>query len=111
MRASPFCRSRYTSTTNSQKPLKISDAPERFIELLRESSIGIEIQLERLEGRSSRRCLSPIDRASVIEGFANLGTKTSRIVSEIVKERGSPKDSQFQAANPSQHTVPIMAIW
>lgn len=33
------------------------------------------------------------DKQGVIEGFANMGNEISRAVSEIVKEKGSPRGS------------------
>ncbi|KAI1276582.1 transcriptional regulator PAI 2-type [Xylaria sp. FL0933] len=85
----------YTGAAGKQGPWKVSDAPERFVELLQTNIIGIEIQLERLEGKfKMSQEMSINDRHGVIEGFANLGTETGRAVSELVKERSDLKDSQ-----------------
>ncbi|KAI1426180.1 transcriptional regulator PAI 2-type [Xylaria sp. FL1777] len=85
----------YTGTAGRQDSWKVSDAPERFIELLRTNIIGIEIQLERLEGKfKMSQEMSVNDRQGVIEGFASLGTETGTAVSEIVKERSHLKESR-----------------
>ncbi|KAI0550234.1 transcriptional regulator PAI 2-type [Xylaria curta] len=85
----------YTGATDRQKPWKVSDAPERFIELLQKNIIGIEITLDRLEGKfKMSQEMSVNDRKGVIEGFSNLGTETGRAVSNMVKERGDLKDQR-----------------
>ncbi|TRX91920.1 hypothetical protein FHL15_007239 [Xylaria flabelliformis] len=85
----------YTGTADKQQSWKVSDAPERFIELLQKNIIGIEIKLDRLEGKfKMSQEMSINDRKGVIEGFANLGTETGHAVSNMVKERGDLKDAQ-----------------
>ncbi len=85
----------YTGTAGRPGSWKVSDAPERFIELLQTNIIGIEIQLERLEGKfKMSQEMSVNDRQGVIEGFANLETETGRAISEMVKKRSDLKESQ-----------------
>ncbi|KAJ2986082.1 hypothetical protein NUW58_g5201 [Xylaria curta] len=85
----------YTGTAGKPGSWKVSDAPERFIEILRTNIIGIEIQLDRLEGKfKMSQEMSVNDRQGVINGFANLGTETGQQVSEIVKQRSDLKESQ-----------------
>ncbi|KAI8952032.1 transcriptional regulator PAI 2-type [Xylaria longipes] len=85
----------YTETADRQKSWKVSDAPERFIELLRKNIIGIEIELDQLEGKfKMSQEMSVNDRLGVIEGFAELGTETGRAVSDMVKERSDLKEAQ-----------------
>lgn len=85
----------YTGKGGRQGSWKVSDAPERFIELLRTNIIGIEIQIERLEGKfKMSQEMSLGDREGVIKGFANLGTETGTAVSKLVKERSDLKESQ-----------------
>ncbi|KAI0095574.1 putative FMN-binding domain-containing protein [Nemania sp. FL0031] len=85
----------YTGTDDKQKSWKVSDAPERFVELLQKNIIGIEITLDRLEGKfKMSQEMSEGDRQGVIDGFANIGTDVGRTISEIVKERGDLKVSQ-----------------
>ncbi|KAI0410579.1 transcriptional regulator PAI 2-type [Xylaria grammica] len=89
----------YAGTAGQQESWKVSDAPERFIELLRTNIIGIEIKIERLEGKfKMSQEMSVNDRQGVIEGFANLGTETGHAVchavSRLVKERNDLKESR-----------------
>ncbi|KAI1133011.1 transcriptional regulator PAI 2-type [Nemania abortiva] len=87
----------YTGTGDRQKSWKVSDAPERFVELLQKNIIGIEIELDRLEGKfKMSQEMSEGDRQGVIKGFDNMGTDMGRAVSEIVKERGDLRNSQSQ---------------
>ncbi|KAI9162859.1 hypothetical protein HJFPF1_04454 [Paramyrothecium foliicola] len=76
-------------------PWKVSDAPEKYIELLQKSVIGIEIKIDRLEGKFKMSQESPVgDRQGVIEGFKSLGTEVGNKVSDLVKQRGDLKDSK-----------------
>jgi transcriptional regulator len=41
----------YTGRGDRPDPWKVSDAPERYIELMKKNIIGIEIAIDRLEGK------------------------------------------------------------
>ncbi|KAH8167178.1 hypothetical protein CIB48_g1092 [Xylaria polymorpha] len=85
----------YTGTAGKPKPWKVSDAPERFVELLQKNIIGIEIEIDRLEGKfKMSQEMSVGDRQGVIEGFANLGTETGRAMSDMVKKRSDLKEAK-----------------
>lgn len=85
----------YTGKGDNPGPWKVSDAPERYIELLQKNIIGIEIKLDRLEGKFKMSQEMPLgDRQGVVKGFANLGTETGRAVSNVVKERSDLKESR-----------------
>jgi transcriptional regulator len=72
-----------------------SDAPERYIELLQKSIMGIEIVIDRLEGKFKMSQEStPGDRDGVVEGFTNLGTEVGRDMAQVVKQRGELKDAK-----------------
>ncbi|KAI0199719.1 transcriptional regulator PAI 2-type [Astrocystis sublimbata] len=89
------CVMGYTGTADRPKPWKVSDAPERFIELLQKGIIGIEIELDRLEGKfKMSQEMSVNDRQGVVEGFASLGTDVGHAVSKVVKERSDLKESR-----------------
>ncbi|KAF4470293.1 transcriptional regulator [Fusarium albosuccineum] len=83
--------------TGGDKPSqwKVTDAPERFIDLLKRNIIGIEIEVTKLEGKfKMSQEMSQGDREGVINGFANLESETGDEISQVVKERGELKDSQ-----------------
>lgn len=70
---------------------KVSDAPERYVELLKKAVIGMEIRIDRLEGKFKMSQESTEgDRRGVVEGLANAGESGKR-VAEIVRERGEKK--------------------
>ncbi|KAH7460910.1 hypothetical protein NW765_017347 [Fusarium oxysporum] len=78
---------------NSPEPWKVSDAPERYIELMKKAIIGIEIKIERFEGKfkmSQEEARGDSD--GVIAGFRGLGTETGQRVADLVEERREIKD-------------------
>lgn len=73
-----------------QPPWKVSDAPERYIELLSKNIIGIEIKLERLEGKwKMSQEMGEEDRKGVAAGFAALGTENGAAMAKMVEERAA----------------------
>ncbi|KAF5012366.1 hypothetical protein FDECE_1593 [Fusarium decemcellulare] len=83
--------------TGGDKPSqwKVTDAPERFIDLLKRNIIGIEIEVTKLEGKfKMSQEMSKGDREGIINGFTNLESETGDEISQVVKERGEIKDSQ-----------------
>ncbi|KAI1318465.1 transcriptional regulator PAI 2-type [Xylariaceae sp. FL0255] len=72
---------------------EVSDAPDSFIELLKKSIMGIEIEITRLEGKHKMsQEMGAEDRQGVIAGFKSLGTDVGRHVAGMVEERGAMKD-------------------
>lgn len=73
---------------------KVADAPEKYIELLQKAIIGIEIKLDRLEGKFKMSQESTHgDREGVVKGFDALGSEVGEKMAELVKERGEMKDA------------------
>jgi predicted FMN-binding regulatory protein PaiB len=71
---------------------KVSDAPERYVELLKKAVIGVEIRITRLEGKFKMNQESTEgDRRGVVEGLAKAGDNGKR-VAEMVRERGEKRD-------------------
>jgi len=74
---------------------EVGDAPAPYIEILRKSIIGIEIQIARLEGKyKMSQELGNADREGVIKGFETLKTDNALRIAETVKERGEMKNRQ-----------------
>ncbi|EXM14732.1 Transcriptional regulator PAI 2-type [Fusarium oxysporum f. sp. vasinfectum] len=72
---------------------KVTDAPERFIDLLKRNIIGIEIEVTKLEGKfKMSQEMAKGDRQGVIEGFENLQTEVGNEVAEVVRHYGELKD-------------------
>ncbi|KAK7747209.1 hypothetical protein SLS62_009151 [Diatrype stigma] len=85
----------YTGVGGKPSPWKVSDAPESYVELLRKNIIGIEIAIDRLEGKfKMSQEMSQGDREGVIQGFGNLQNEVGTRMAELVKERGDLKDSK-----------------
>lgn len=70
-------------------PWKVADAPESYVELLKKNIIGIEIRIERLQGKvKMSQEMKDGDREGVIEGFEGLGTDVGNGIAQTVRERG-----------------------
>ena len=93
----------YIGQGDALEPWSIHDAPQRYIELLRTNIIGIEIKIDRLEGKFKMSQEMPIgDRLGVINGLADLGIEIGTKVAESVKERSANKETKQQAIKTSQ---------
>ena len=78
----------YTGGENVQ-PWKVSDAPEEYIELMQRNIVGIEIRIEKIQGKfKMSQEMRPGDREGVVAGFARLGGETGEAISTLVKDRG-----------------------
>lgn len=85
---------------------EVSDAPSSFISILNKSIVGIEIAIDRLEGKHKMtQEMSEGDRNGVIAGFESLQTDDGSSMAKIVRERGAMKDAAREAAKaPAQET-------
>ncbi|KAH8884353.1 negative transcriptional regulator [Thozetella sp. PMI_491] len=84
----------YTGKDGRPEPWTVSQAPERYVDLLKKSIIGIEIAIDRLEGKfKMSQEMGKGDRDGVIEGFASLDSDVGREISKTVQERGAMKDA------------------
>jgi transcriptional regulator len=78
---------------------EVSDAPDRYIEVLQKNIIGIEIQIDRLEGKfKMSQEMGVGDREGVIRGFESLGTEVGTEMAKVVRERGEMRDSRKTGA-------------
>jgi transcriptional regulator len=72
-----------------QRPWAVSDAPEAFIASQLKGIVGIEIVIDRIEGKfKASQNRSVADRAGVVEGLGAEGDPHSLQMRELVKERG-----------------------
>ncbi|KIK67060.1 hypothetical protein GYMLUDRAFT_81673 [Collybiopsis luxurians FD-317 M1] len=84
-----------TKIMKYEQPWKLSDAPERYRELLKKAIIGIEIRIEDIGGKfKMSQEMSQGDKEGVIAGFANMGSETTTKLSELVKQRGQMVDER-----------------
>ncbi|KAL2063526.1 hypothetical protein VTL71DRAFT_5331 [Oculimacula yallundae] len=76
------------------KAWSVDDAPDNFIKLLKKAIIGIEIEVESVEGKfKMSQELKEGDREGVVRGFEKLGTDEGDEIARTVKERGVKKES------------------
>ena len=72
-----------------QKPWAVTDAPETFIASQLKGIVGIEIAIERIEGKFKASQNRPeADRAGVADGLAREGDANALQMRELVKDRG-----------------------
>ena len=71
------------------RPWAVSDAPGSFIAAQLKGIVGLEIEIERLEGKFKASQNRPVaDRAGVAEGLAAEGDGAALAMRELVKARG-----------------------
>lgn len=79
----------YTGKDGKADSWKVTDAPDRYIELKKKGIIGIEIRIERLEGKAKMsQEMAEGDRRGVVDGFTRLGTENGNEMARTVEERG-----------------------
>ena len=78
-----------TKVMGYEKPWKVADAPERYIDLLRKNIIGIEIEVTSLGGKfKMSQELGAEDQQGVVEGMEALQTADGDYVAKHVMDRG-----------------------
>lgn len=89
----------YTGQGDRAEPWKVSDAPDRYIEIMKKNIIGIEVTIESIGGKfKMSQEMGKGDREGVIDGFTSLGSDIGKHVACLVKERGEIKDAAKEAA-------------
>lgn len=84
----------YTGRDGRPGQWNVSDAPERYVDILKKNIIGIEIEVLRLEGKfKMSQEMDKGDRDGVVDGFASLGSDVGRAVSDIVRQRSERKET------------------
>jgi transcriptional regulator len=86
----------HTGEGDRPKPWLLADAPEKYIEILKKSIIGIEIKIDRLEGvvKMSQE-KGEGDRLGVIQGFRDIDSDIGRgMVEEVTKRHEIKKAGQ-----------------
>ncbi|KAH6961741.1 transcriptional regulator PAI 2-type [Ilyonectria destructans] len=78
----------YNCQDDKPQPWKVTDAPENFVELLKKAIIGVEIDVQKMEGKfKMSQEMGDGDTDGVIQGFRNLGTDTGRQIADTVLQR------------------------
>ncbi|KAL4892290.1 transcriptional regulator PAI 2-type [Aspergillus ambiguus] len=82
-----------TSIMGYTSPWAVSDAPTNYIDIMKKNIIGIEITIDRLEGKfKMSQEMGQGDREGVIRGFEGLQTDVGNGIAQMVRERGELKD-------------------
>jgi transcriptional regulator len=85
----------YTGVDGRPSEWRVDDAPETYVGLLQKSIIGMEIEIERLEGKwKMNQEMGKGDREGVVRGFEALGTEVGEGMARTVEERGAIKDAK-----------------
>lgn len=90
--------------TGGERPAAwaVSDAPASYTDLLKKNIIGIEIEIQRLEGKfKMSQEMGSEDRQGVVEGFQRLQTEQGCLMAQTVEERGALRDARAAAATTS----------
>jgi transcriptional regulator len=102
--ASSFLQKQVNDLTNANEPKsggnwKVSDAPERYVDLLKKGIVGIEITIERIEGRfKMSQEMSGGDWEGVRDGFKDMGGELGEEMSARVAEEGEKRDKRAEEA-------------
>jgi transcriptional regulator len=84
----------YTGQDGKPGPWTVSEAPEKYIDIMKKNIIGIEIAIESIGGKfKMSQESSKGDREGVINGFASLGSDVGDQMSSLVKERCEMMDA------------------
>jgi transcriptional regulator len=84
----------FTGKDDRPGPWKVSDAPEKYIDIMKKNIIGIEIEIHRLEGKfKMSQEMRKGDREGVVRGFESLSTENARAVSVLVQQRSDMKEA------------------
>ncbi|PWN31603.1 putative transcriptional regulator [Meira miltonrushii] len=88
-----FNPSENTKSENDQRTQdyegwKVSDAPERYVNLMTKAIVGIEIEIENIEGKyKMSQNKTGGDLTGVIEGFKSLNTEEAREMADLIQAR------------------------
>lgn len=70
------------------QPWRVEDAPSEYVANLADAIVGVEIAIERVEGKWKLSQNRPeVDRAGVLHGLEELDSERSRSVADLMKKR------------------------
>ncbi|WWC92612.1 uncharacterized protein L201_007571 [Kwoniella dendrophila CBS 6074] len=78
---------------NEKKFWKVSDAPTKYVDLLKKAIIGLEIKIDRIEGRFKLSQESGDDDwLGVVDGYKSLNTEEGDKLAEVIEDRGKNRE-------------------
>lgn len=73
---------------------KVSDAPDKYIEIMKKGIVGIEIKIEHMGGKfKMSQEMGKGDRDGVVRGFGRINTEAAQAISKIVSERSEAREA------------------
>jgi transcriptional regulator len=76
-----------THEAHRREPWQVADAPERYVRGLLGAIVGLEMRIERLEGKWKLSQNRPeTDRQGVVQGFSSEAGDAGRVVAEAMTE-------------------------
>ncbi|EEP82031.1 conserved hypothetical protein [Uncinocarpus reesii 1704] len=85
------------------EPWEVGDAPESWVRIFKKLIVGVEIRIERLQGKVKMSQELPRgDREGVIEGFERMDTEAGKGIARAVREcaTGNSRAARRQPAEP-----------
>ncbi|WRT69899.1 uncharacterized protein IL334_006890 [Kwoniella shivajii] len=77
------------------KSWQVSDAPDKYVDLLKKAIIGLEIRIDRIEGRFKLSQESGDgDWMGVVEGYKSLSTEEGDKMATLIESRGTERISK-----------------
>ncbi|KAL3445616.1 transcriptional regulator PAI 2-type [Aspergillus insuetus] len=84
----------FTGEKGREAPWNIDDVPANYMNILKKGIVGIEIEVDRIEGKFKMSQEKPKgDREGVIRGFEELGTDAATYIARAVRQWGEVKDA------------------
>lgn len=102
--AASFLQKQINDLTNHNEPRsggswKVSDAPDKYVDLLKKAIVGIEITIDRIEGRyKMSQEMKGGDWNGVVEGFKEMGGELGEAMAARVTEEGKKRDEKASQA-------------
>ncbi len=77
---------------------KVTDAPEKYIDLFKKAIVGIEIEVIRIEGRwKMSQDMRDGDWFGVVNGFRALGTKEGHDMADLIESQGKKRMMELES--------------
>ncbi|KAL2837845.1 transcriptional regulator PAI 2-type [Aspergillus pseudoustus] len=84
----------FTGTEGREAPWNIDDVPVNYMNILKKGIVGIEVEVDRVEGKFKMSQEKPRgDREGVIRGFEGLGSEAADYIAKYVRQWGELKDA------------------
>ncbi|KAL4871086.1 hypothetical protein BDV12DRAFT_206934 [Aspergillus spectabilis] len=84
----------FTGEKGRDRPWNLNDVPRGYMNILKKAIIGIEISVDRVEGKFKMSQEKPKgDREGVVRGFEELGGDAAKYIARSVREFGAKKEA------------------